>query len=39
MNLDDLTLGQLKQLQSLVPSNDAHPYEVGKNDFLPFYRR
>ena len=34
MNLDDLTLGQLKQLQSLVPCNDVHPYEVGKNYFI-----
>ena len=34
MNLDDLTLGQLKQLQSLSPALDDHPYKVGSNYFI-----
>lgn len=33
MNIDELTFGQLKQIQSLMggATNEPHPYEVGKN--------
>lgn len=29
LNLDDLTLGQIKQLQNLKPGSDAHPWDIG----------
>lgn len=32
MNLDDLTLGQIKQIQSMWrESNHTHPYKIGQN--------
>lgn len=35
MNIDDLTLGQIKQLQSVIGSNPvsttSHPFKVGEN--------
>lgn len=35
MNLDDLTLGQLKQVQSMCGvSKSEHPYQIGKNYFI-----
>jgi hypothetical protein len=37
VNLDSLTLGQLKEIQSLVGRASAsteHPYEVGQNYFI-----
>ena len=30
MNIDELTIGQLKQLQSIMGKADAHPWKVGK---------
>ncbi|WP_299084797.1 hypothetical protein [uncultured Paraglaciecola sp.] len=30
MNIDDLTIGQLKELQSISPSGNKLPFEVGK---------
>ena len=36
MNLDELTLGQIKQIKALVGGGDdkPHPYEVGKSYFI-----
>lgn len=38
MNIDDLTLGEIKQLRGLFGNGDvpapSHPYEIGKNYFL-----
>ena len=33
MNLDELTLGQLKEIQALgsTPGDTRHPYDVGRN--------
>lgn len=32
MNLDDLTLGQIKQIQTMCSSQEtAHPYKIGQN--------
>lgn len=30
MNLDELTLGQIKQIQTMCGGGASHPYEVGK---------
>lgn len=36
MNIEELTLGQLKEIQQAVGSinNQKHPYQVGKNYFI-----
>lgn len=37
INIDDLTLGQIKQMQSLFGTSNAsneHPYEIGKLYFI-----
>ena len=36
MNIDDLTVKEIKHIQSLLkgPSEPSHPYEVGKNYFI-----
>ena len=37
MNLDDLTVGEVKQMQSMFGGESdvgKHPYEVGKNYFI-----
>lgn len=36
MNLDDLTIKEVKHIQSLLkgPSEGTHPYHVGKNYFI-----
>lgn len=34
MNIDDLTLGQLKQLQGVCKQDLDHPYQVEKNYFI-----
>lgn len=32
MNVDSLTLGEIKQIQTLIGTQvDAHPYQIGKN--------
>lgn len=32
MNLDELTIGEIKQIQSLMGTTvDTHPYQIGKN--------
>lgn len=33
MNIEDLTLGQIKQLQAIMSGSPSttHPYEIGKN--------
>lgn len=36
MNIDDLTVKEIKHIQSLLKSNGevSHPYKVGKNYFI-----
>jgi hypothetical protein len=36
MNIDDLTIKEVKHIQSLLkgPSEGTHPYKVGKNYFI-----
>lgn len=36
MNIDDLTVKEIKHIQSLLkgPGEPTHPYEVGKNYFI-----
>ena len=37
MNIDDLTLGQIKQLRGIFGEckcDDAHPYEIGEGYFI-----
>ncbi len=34
MNIDDVTLGELKQINSLLGNTDNHPYEVDANYFI-----
>lgn len=36
MNIDELTVKQIKHIQSLLksPSEQKHPYELGKNYFI-----
>ena len=37
MNIDDLTLGQIKQIQAMVPPHTQkpkHPFKVGANYFI-----
>lgn len=34
MNLDDLTLGQLKELQSIRNASDNGPYKIGGSYFI-----
>jgi len=37
MNIDDLTLGQIRQLQATMGAAQGasgHPYEIGKNYFI-----
>ena len=36
MNLDSMTIGELKQLQSLLSGgkSSAHPYKIGQNYFI-----
>lgn len=34
MNIDDLTFGELKQINSLFGNADSHPYEIGANYFI-----
>ena len=32
MNIDSLTLGEIKQIQTLIGTTvDTHPYQIGKN--------
>jgi hypothetical protein len=32
MNIDSLTIGEIKQIQSLIGTTvDTHPYQIGKN--------
>lgn len=32
MNVDELTIGEIKQIQSLMGTTvDTHPYQIGKN--------
>ena len=32
MNIDSLTLGQIKEIQTLIGTTvDTHPYQIGKN--------
>jgi hypothetical protein len=36
-NIDEITIGELKQLQSLLgikAEQSSHPYEIGKNYFI-----
>lgn len=35
MNIDELTLGEIKRLQALLKQEgDGHPYQIGKNYFI-----
>lgn len=36
MNIDDLTVKEIKHIQSLLkgPGEPSHPYEIGKNYFI-----